>query len=120
MTAVRGTVTTSAASPDQHGDVGEHAGQQLALLVGQQAAHQQRARILGHARIERLDLALEHLAGIGVDGELDRLADPQLADLLLGHREIDADGIERLQRHQRHARRHVLALLHLADAERGR
>ena len=60
---------------------------------------------------------LKTLPGIGVDGQLDRLADAQLADVLLGHREVDPDRIERLQRDQRHARRDVLALLDLADAE---
>ena len=65
------------------------------------------------------DLALEDLARIGVDADLDGLADLRLADVLLGHREIDVDRIELLQRHDGRAGRNILADIDLAQAERG-
>ena len=99
------------------GYICKHAGQELVLLVGQDGAYQKGSRILRYSRVERLDLALEGLARESIDGQLNRLSDLQLANLLLGYREIGTDWIESLQRDERHARRYVLALLHLADAD---
>ena len=62
-------------------------------------------------------MPLKILSGIGVDVDLDGLADASFADVLLGHREVDADRIELLQRHERRARRDVLPDLDVADAE---
>ncbi len=63
------------------------------------------------------ELALEDAARIGVDPYLDILAKPEAGEILLGQWEVGIDLIERLERHERHAGRDILADIDLADAE---
>ena len=81
------------------------------------APHHQCARIRGQPCVERLDFALEYLAGEGVDGDLDRRALLELAHVALGHREVHPDRIERLEPDQRLPRGHILSLLDPAETE---
>src|SRR6185312_823266 len=80
----------------EHADIGEHAGQQFVVGILEAPTHHERARVLRNARVEGFDLALEHLAGIGADAELDRRAHSQLAKIAFRNREVDPDRVERL------------------------
>ncbi len=52
-----------------------------------------------------------------LDAHLHLAARPQAADLLLRHREVHVQRVERLQRHDRCAAGQVLAEVHLPDAQ---
>src|SRR6202142_1486903 len=65
--------------------IGEHAGQKLAVRVGEHGAGGDIARFGADARVGRLDLPLETAARDGVDGHADDLTDAERAQSLLGH-----------------------------------
>ncbi len=99
---------------------GEHAGQQLALGVGNAGAHREVARGRVDLRLDRNDLGFEGFAGRRVGGELRLHAHVHQIDLVLRHGEVDVHRIERLQRDHRRARRQILAEVDLPNAQHAR
>src|ERR1700733_5105081 len=81
------TVNDRGAGHGQHGSrftrrdrqISEHAGQKLAVRVGEYRAGGNVARFGADARVDRLDLALELAARDGVDCHADRLIDGERA-----------------------------------------
>ncbi len=99
---------------------GEHAGQQLALGVGNAGAHREVARGRVDLRLDRDDLGFEGFAGRRVGSELRLHAHMHQIDLVLRHGEVDVHRIERLQRDHRRARRQILAEVDLPNAQHAR
>src|SRR5690606_11183775 len=82
---------------EDHRDLDELAGLEPVVGVGHLGADGLAAADLVQARVAGNDPALEALAGVGVQRQLDALADPYLADRLLRHAEIDLERVEHLQ-----------------------
>ena len=59
MIAVRGTVSTVGRLAGRDGQIGEHAGQELAVGIGEYGARGDVARFGADAGVDRLDFALE-------------------------------------------------------------
>ena len=94
-------------------DAGEHPGTQRRVGVLHLRADDDRAPRGVDQRIDREDLALVRLAGQRVQRDFQRLADRDLAEVDLGHAEIDLERVDRLEVH------HVGALLDVvADGDR--
>ncbi len=98
-------------------DLGEHAGKEFVIRVGNLGPDQHVARVLAHPGVDRRDLAGEGLARQRIDAHMRLLPDRQYAQRLLRRREVGIDRIELLQRDHAEADRDILADIDPADAE---
>ena len=98
-------------------DVGEHAGLQAVVGVGERCLHLDRARAGIDLRLDGAERGLEGAARIGIDGEQHFLPDGDLPALLLRQGEVHIEVVEVRERHHCAAGVDVLADLNLADAE---
>src|SRR5262249_13447199 len=99
------------------GDAGEEAGAQALVLVGQRGPHHDGATLLVDQRIDGVDRAGDSLAGQRIDLKLDGLPDMDLAEVDLGHAEVDLQRIDGLQLEDGVALREILADADRAQAE---
>ena len=76
----------------QHLQVGEHAGQQLAIGVGQAGAHLQVAGAVFNFRVDGADLPGEHFVRVGRHADFYLLTNGQQRHVLFGQEEVDKQG----------------------------
>jgi len=94
-----------------------HAGAEGFVGVGERGADVDGSGGSVDAGADGGDLGVEGAAGVGIDGELHRLAFAQAAELLLREREVDVDGVDAFEDDDGIALGEELAGVNLHDAE---
>ena len=98
-------------------NVGEHARPEPLRRIFQLATHAKAPATDLNPGVDRDDAAAEDLVRVGLDADLDALPVTDTRQLALREREVDVDGIELFQWHDRGPRRQVLAQVDAADAQ---
>jgi hypothetical protein len=102
------------------GDAHHHAGLQPAVGIREFGARRDGAGAFVDTGVEKRDAALDLLARIGVDAGRDRLTRAKLAQVTLGHLEIDTHGREVVKGNDRRARVDEGARRHVGQADHAR
>jgi hypothetical protein len=102
------------------GDAHHHAGLQPAVGIREFGARRDGAGAFVDTGVEKRDAALDLLARIGVDAGRDRLTRAKLAQVTLGHLEIDTHGREVVKGDDRRARVDEGARRHVGQADHAR